>query len=95
VGILSTLYCSTNELTVGTALWLTGVSTASRSAFAARHADAFVGYCLTLPIFFDRRLPFSHQKKFQVLLRLSKTTLPSLFRALIESSRSREQQTAL
>jgi hypothetical protein len=76
-------------LTVGAALlWLTCVSTASRSGFAARHADAFVGYWLTVPIFFERRLPFSHQKKFHVLMRLSSTTLPLLFRCLTESSRS-------
>jgi hypothetical protein len=41
-----------------------------------------------VPIFLERRLPFSQKKKFQVLILLSSTTLPSLFRALIESSRS-------
>jgi hypothetical protein len=83
VGIFSARYCSTNVLTFGAALLtLTWFSTASRSAFAARHADALVGYRLTVPIFLERRLPFSHQKKFQVLMRLSRTTLPLLFRAL-------------
>jgi hypothetical protein len=67
-------------------LTLTRLSTASRSGFAARHADAFVGNRLKAPIFFERRLPFSQKKKFHVLMRLSSTTLPLLFRCLTESS---------
>jgi hypothetical protein len=73
--------------TVGAAvLMLTWFSTASRRGFAARHADAFVGYWLMVPIFLERRLPFSQKKKFHVLMRLSSTTLPLLFRCLTESS---------
>ena len=41
-----------------------------------------------VPIFFERRLPFSQKKKFHVLIRLSSTTLPLLFRCLTESSLS-------
>jgi len=63
-------------LTIGTLLLSTCAwfSTASRSGLAARHADAFVGYWLTVPIFFERRLPFSQKKKFQVLFRLYSAT---------------------
>src|ERR1700758_313280 len=81
-------------LTFGAVLIVrTWLSTASRSIFAARHADALVGNWFTVPIFFERRLPFSQKKKFQVLIRLSRTTLPC--RALIESSGSWEQRTAI
>jgi hypothetical protein len=61
VGIFSFRYCSTSVFTVGAALllMLPWFSTASRSGFAARHALAFVGYWLVVPIFFERRLPFS------------------------------------
>ena len=67
-------------------LMLTRFSTASRKGFAACQADAFVGNWLTVPIFFERRLPFSQKKKFHVLFRLSNTTLPLLFRCLTEAS---------
>jgi hypothetical protein len=50
-------------LTVGAApvigLTCVWVSTASRNGFAARHADAFVGNWLKVPILFERRLPSS------------------------------------
>jgi hypothetical protein len=78
-------------LTVGAVLvglMMVCVSTASRNGLAARHADAFVGNWLVVPIFLERRLPFSQKKKFQVLIRLSSTTLPLLFRCLTESSLS-------
>jgi hypothetical protein len=86
-------------LTVGDGLpTLTLFSTASRRDFAARHADAFVGYWFVVPIFFERRLPFSHQKKFHVLIRLSSTTLPfgtrALFIALLSCAEQRTARSA-
>jgi hypothetical protein len=96
-GIFSALYCSTSVPTVGAVLvglMMVRVSTASRIGFAARHADAFVGNWLVVPIFFERRLPFSQKKKFHVLIRLSSTTLPLLFCCLTDFSLLCEQQTA-
>jgi hypothetical protein len=61
------------------------VSTASRRRFAARQADAFVGYWLKVPIRFERLAPFSHQKKCHVLILLSKAMLPLLCRCIIEN----------
>jgi hypothetical protein len=61
-------------------------SMASRNGLAARHADAFVGNWFMVPIFLERRLPISQKKKFHVLMRLSSTTLPLLFRCLTVSS---------
>src|SRR5713101_3433704 len=60
----------------------TGDPIAIHSGFAATRAAVLVG---KRPSTFDRRFPFSHQKKFQTLLLLSKTTLPFLLRC-IESS---------
>src|SRR5271169_7202615 len=48
-----------------------------------RQADPFVGYSAKVPICFERRFPSSHHRKFQVFLRLSKTTLPVLCRAAL------------
>src|SRR2546430_1558140 len=55
-------------------------SSASRYGFAAAHALAFEE---KWPSDLHLRLPFSHQKKFHVPLRLSGATLPILILLLI------------
>jgi hypothetical protein len=57
-----------------TGLLLTSFSTERRNGSAARHADVFVGNSRAGPMSFVRRWPFSHQTKFHVLRRLSKTS---------------------
>jgi hypothetical protein len=76
-GILSRRYASKSAATVGTLLRtvVAGVG-AERNNSAASHALLFVGYSDFVPMSLLRRLPFSHQRKFHVLRRLSKTTDP-------------------
>src|ERR1700685_2664292 len=74
-------YWAVMLFTVMTGLLFMGFSTRRRNRSAARHADAFVGNSRAEPISFVRRWPCSHQRKFQVLRRLSKTTLPCCSRA--------------
>jgi hypothetical protein len=89
-GIRSTLYASTSVRTVG-ALLVTGVSfsTACLRLFASLHAAFLDGSSFSVPTFRERRFPSCHQKKFQVLIRLSKQIDPCFARVLlIESSHS-------
>src|SRR5580704_10763113 len=57
--------------------------TSGRKDCACRCAAPLVRNCFRVPINFERRFPFFHHRKFQVLRLVSNTTLPVLCRAAL------------